>query len=351
MALAALALAAGTYALVENPVRRSSRLQNSPGRALAVGITTSAILCLLGAGWRSISTAAAEGPAQHQLTTARRDRTSLYETDCIVRLFGTSPAQASCLLGEPGGSRRIVLMGDSHAAHWVPALEKFALANNLALDPQIKTECPFPDVTAYVHPALARPYGECVKWRQAVLARVEQHPPALVIASSSYAYGPYGVTDDQWRDGMQRVLGRLRMHEIPVVVLRDVPRPGFAVPGCLARAAWRNGLHEEACAFEPYTPALERIAAIDRQEVQSAGGHFLDLGRRICLTVPCAAREGAIVKFYDSNHLTASYAQQLLPDLARALQPLLAATTLHGSDGPVTARDPGRGEVLGAHIP
>jgi hypothetical protein len=78
-----------------------------------------------------------------------------------------------------------------------------------------------------------------------------------------------------------------------------------------------------ACHFSPYSPEALRTAAIDQRESLAAGGHFVDLGERICPFTPCAPTEGNIVKYYDSNHLTATYAQLLLPDLADALQPIM----------------------------
>ena len=64
------------------------------------------------------------------------------------------------------GRRTLVLVGDSHAAQWFPALERLAEREHFRLVSWTKSGCPF---TLGVHiylPALGRDYTECLEWQQ-----------------------------------------------------------------------------------------------------------------------------------------------------------------------------------------
>ena len=61
------------------------------------------------------------------------DALSLVETDDPVaadlgdcEYFGLPDPMPLCPLGDPDGDKTMVLVGDSHMRHWIPALDKIA---------------------------------------------------------------------------------------------------------------------------------------------------------------------------------------------------------------------------------
>ncbi|WP_281032988.1 SGNH hydrolase domain-containing protein, partial [Mesorhizobium sp. M6A.T.Ce.TU.016.01.1.1] len=54
-----------------------------------------------------------------------------------------STQAVGCQLGDPQGTRTIVVAGDSHAAQWIPAIDKIARDRKWKLVTFTKAACPF----------------------------------------------------------------------------------------------------------------------------------------------------------------------------------------------------------------
>ena len=62
-------------------------------------------------------------PILAQLAIARDDKAGVSPPSCA----GSSwTARDACVSGDPHGTRTIMLLGDSHAAHWRPAVDQVA---------------------------------------------------------------------------------------------------------------------------------------------------------------------------------------------------------------------------------
>jgi hypothetical protein len=105
----------------------------------------------------------------------------LLEVSCI------EVEQNNCLLGDPAATRSIVLVGDSHAAHWIPALDPVAKDLHLRLSVRGRADCPI------AVPVLNLLSGErdpaCETFRMETLGLIDSIQPAAVIVASSTGYG------------------------------------------------------------------------------------------------------------------------------------------------------------------
>ena len=135
-------------------------------------------------------------------------------------------------------------MGDSHAEHWLPAMDRIGKERHWKVYAMVKPACPVADVPQLVNQRLKRYYTECAEWRRAKLEKIRELRPSFVVLSSYDHYLPadgeaaaWNVTPEQWRDGLRRTYSVLASAGIKTIAMRDVPAVGFDAPGCLSRRA------------------------------------------------------------------------------------------------------------------
>jgi len=265
------------------------------------------------------------GPLTPSPASARNDLPVIYADGC--HLTKPQTTHGDCAFGDASSSTDVVLVGDSHAAQWFPALETLAETHHWRLLVRTKSGCPAPDVTIYDR-ALNRAYDECDTWRASVLAEIAQTHPALVVAAGtrtdSLVDRATGSRIDpskaaaEWQSGWSRTLAALVKDGVRVAVLRDTPWPGRDVPSCVQQ-------HRAS----PATCDLSRSAldspAYDIGITKGvAGAHGIDLTTVICDPTRCPVTRGKYLVYRDTSHLTATFARALAPYLGAQLVPLVA---------------------------
>ena len=301
--------------------------------ALTMGNASGTALWSAGAGEASASA------AQARFTQARDDNPVLYADGCHLDYeHVTSP---ECVFGDPRSATTVVLFGDSHAAHWFPALERIASEERWRLVSLTKSGCPSVDV-AIRDLRIGRRYVECETWRHNSLARIQMLRPSLVVLTNAHDYvepsaaDPFDPTADplntgaelaiartsaDWLAGLQRTLRTLGGFGLQTVVLRDSPWPRFDVPTCLARQAWRPWLYPDGCRFARGLGIRQDIVqAEDRAVSASRNVSIVDLSSAICRQETCDTTRGDVVMYRDHHHLTARFSTTLAPVLAVQLK-------------------------------
>ncbi len=310
--LVSLLLAYVTHVLIENPVRFNKPLAARPG--LSIGLAASVTLISVGlcGSLYFIGKRLARSPQQVAYTRATDDLPIVDRNGCSV---GYSPTEnPPCVFGDTGAATTVVLLGDSHAGQWFPALDRIAVKNHWKLISWTKSACPVASLDHVFDRNLGRDYAECKTWRSAVIRRVEAlHPSAVVVSNFSAYYRMTGhVTEREWQSGLRLTLSEFDAAHIPVVLVRDPPAPFFDAPVCLARAAWQGRPPE--CGF---TPDRSLRASIDHSE--SAAHESLPLARTvdvsatICPGASCQPQQEHTLLYRDRHHLTATYAASLAP--------------------------------------
>ena len=228
-----------------------------------------------------------------------------------------------CVYGDPDGARTVALVGDSHAAHWFPALQPIAEKHGWQLRPYIKLSCRFLDMSLYSY-WYKRMYTECDRWRELVVDRLEELKPDLVIVAFVGDRETSNATDpDPAHQGeaMAHLLGRIPGEQVIVV---DTPGSVYNVPACLSRNVGDVRPCETArkTAFGVNPGEVERIAA------EATGATLVDFSDRICPWDPCPVVLDGMIVYRDSHHLTATFAstfsaalEAALPDIDRRARP------------------------------
>jgi len=311
--------AEASWRWVEQPLRRPvhSRAQAWPVAAVALMLTISV------AGTLSLRIGAVVGaeltPQQRLFSAARQDIPAVYGLGCHLRFRDTEVK--TCIAGDPQAARSLLLFGDSHAAHWYPALDQLGRTQGWRIVSITKSACPWVDTPVDVEQGgFRRPYRECRDWHRDALVAIAGMRPDLVLLSSG---SRYRVAPTAWQAGAQRTLMAVTAAGASAVVLHDTPWPGFNVPTCLMRADHRGANAASACAFGR-DAALERgrpIADAERRAARLVPGVALaDPTLWLCPGDQCPVVADGIVRYSDHSHLSATHARSLAPALAAVVE-------------------------------
>jgi hypothetical protein len=215
-------------------------------------------------------------------------------------------------VGDPSGTTRIAIYGDSHAGQWIPALDSYAKEHHWRLSGIAKSGCPSVHVDTT---ADATFNADCRKWRKSSEANFRLKPPALVIITN---YSHYGSTPTEWRDGLKAAITAIQPSaSTRVLVLADTPLFPHRVPRCLENHPKNMG----ACEVARSIGIRGGHDQLESDVAKSAGATFVSMNPWVCPYQLCAVIVGHLLLWRDSNHLTVTYSRQM----AEALGALLPA--------------------------
>ena len=192
LALAGVAIlvAAVSTEIIEQPFRRASFLAARSRGTVQLGLATSFVVglsALFVSGAIDIPTPWVQrDPVVVELAGVRDDLPASYADGCHINDYQvTKPAD--CVYGDAQGTRTAVLFGDSHAAQWLPALDRYARERGWRLEYHTKAACS-PVLLPLWERSLRREYDECFEWRDAVLRRIAKGDTSVVFVGSSRDY-------------------------------------------------------------------------------------------------------------------------------------------------------------------
>lgn len=243
--------------------------------------------------------------------------------------FQERPVQFSaCPNGAVGGyGKRLLMVGDSHAAATVGALDLIGDQRNWRIDVAARAACHWN----------ARPLGRdiadnrpaCAEWNRQLeyyLRAPEQRDLDAIIVTHSArkktqplgGETPYESTVD----GLVEAWGHRPSTRIPVIALVDNPmfEPDGAAYlrttlGCIQRHSPEAA--GQVCG-RPRTDVLVQDPHRDAV-LRDPNAHLVDLTHLFCGDEVCPAVIGNVIVYRDGNHITARYARTLAPYLGQEL--------------------------------
>ena len=249
----------------------------------------------------------------------RRIQNPAYAGDCNVSRAATETAL--CVMGDPNADSVAVMLGDSHGAMWIPALDVIGKERGWAVVQLTKPGCQVPDFRRY-SPTMKREYTECDEFRAWALDQIDAIQPDLVLIASSSRDVKQSVDgkpsgDDMpqvWADGMASVISRVEQASDRVVLIGEMPYPEGSGIDCLT--AHTNDV--QAC-NTPVEDALEPATAeAERQVASQMDAAYVDVVPWFCTAKTCPAVIGGLTVHRDDHHVAENYAVWLSNVLGRA---------------------------------
>lgn len=309
-----LGLALVTFRLVEDPVRRGRWFPLPTRVSIVAGLVTTIATAAVGGAMIVAASVELEKPAQQAYIAAAQDRPGRITGRCHRRFLETD--QPLCRFGAKAGMRTVVLFGDSHGQHWLPAFEEIARRQGWTLHSWTKSACPSFDVVTF-QKNLGRRYRECERWRSNVMETIRGMTPDLVIMANADSYlrddGMSRVPLEEWLDGMKKTLSRLDELGVSSIVVGDTPWPGFDIPQCLSRAAWLGDKEPNIeCQFsgkgQEQEGVDEELADVTLAYKNAA---FIPGRDLVCSTQKCPSVVDGVVAFHDHSHMTVRFSRKL----------------------------------------
>ena len=368
--VAALGLAAASYHVVEQPFRRAGRLRFP---RLPVLLYPVSLALVLGGGWgaNAWATAAADDGYHPAITLAGESSdpsgtpssgapspsAAPVEPDHTLDLLRASVTAAEknqpipstlhpkledlasdkedvgdcdylagsrklCLRGDPDGDKTLVLLGDSHARHWIPAFDTIARRAHYKAYYLVMPQC----VASLVTPDVVHgtdPFTDCPAFHTWAVAQVKRLHPDLLVISSRPVTG--GVHDSRGRhtdsatvskaayDGYVGLLHAVTPSAGRTVWIRDVPALPEDPGTCLST---HHAL--KSCLFPP-DAGQQAGADLEMKAAKAAGAATLDMDDRFCWKGECPTVVGSTVTHRDVQHMTTAYAASLAQPLGTRL--------------------------------
>ncbi|GAB6984743.1 acyltransferase family protein [Nocardioides pyridinolyticus] len=227
-----------------------------------------------------------------------------------------------CVAGDPDGDRTLVVVGNSHGRHWIPAFDEIAEAAGWRAYYLVKSQCTAARVDLLL-PGDDAPWAECQEFNAWAEDQIRRLEPDLVVVSTSAAPG-VRVDGEVYRDadrvatemghGFRRLFDDLAPLTDRLVLLADVPRRDNVPHQCLSRSdatlrSCLSGVEARAIA----------VNAEGAQAAREAGVRVVPTRQWFCLDGQCPAVIGEYVPMRDAGHVTTSYARALAGPLGRAL--------------------------------
>lgn len=324
-----LVLAAVSYHVVEKPIRTHAGLLKRPGIAIAAALALMILGNALALRWHNAARRYMASAEMQRFEKARVDGPAIYFQGCDEWYF--SDRVKLCTYGADDAAHTAMAIGDSVALQWFPAYAKLFVKPGWRLIVATKSSCPMVDEPFY-YARIGREFSECDRWRDALLTQIATLRPDVVILGSTYTSA---FSREQWTSGTSRVLDRLAPASGQVFIMRSTPVLAFNGPSCLEpRSALYKALSPHAACTSPAHNAdsdnVFRWLGFAAQRF--ANVKMLDMTAAICPDGICHAERDGLIVFRDTQHLTATYAATLAPQLIRQLQPDAmpgAAVTMH----------------------
>ncbi|MFC4762358.1 acyltransferase family protein [Dyella koreensis] len=324
--LVSLVLAIASYVVIEAPIRHQSGWLTHRRAAL---IGAAAIMVAANVGsihWFNQASDQMVSPATQRFTRAHMDAPIIYSQGCDD--WYQSSRVNICAFGPEDARHTAVLMGDSIAGQWFPAVASAFHRPDWRLLVLTKSACPMVDVS-FFYGRIGREYTECAAWRAASLSQVAAIKPDVVLLGSAASNG---FTESQWIEGSSRVLNVVSPVSGHIYVLRGTPSLPFDGPDCLAenqgRPKWLSALR--TCSA-PLSNAHADMVFHWLQRATSRYGNAtaMDLNDLVCPDGVCRAELQGKIVFRDSQHMTASFSESL----GKAVEQRLAMDQLSSGQG------------------
>ena len=244
--------------------------------------------------------------------------TDLADGDCYAS-EGQQTADV-CSYGDLEADQTIALIGDSHAAMWLPALDIIGEDHGFRVVLFAKMSCgPY----TVVQDGLDHSQEDCDAFRDFTRDEVEKLQPDAVIFG---ARGELNMTDregqtvdEQWHGGVTDAIEVFSEFTDRVISLGDVPaRPDAEPQDCVDAP----GSDQSDCVVTGESIELHSND-ITREAAEAAGAAYITTAEFVCAEDGCPLFAGDTPLYEDDSHLNRLWVEHLAPAFGRELVAML----------------------------
>ena len=215
-----------------------------------------------------------------------------------------------CVIAGSGGERTIAVVGDSHAAQWVPALRKVIEGTDWRVVVYLRQKCPF---TVGAFNAEWAGGLKCQDANRDVVERLKKERPEVVL-TSGLIRGDAVAQDGEkvpGTKGFANVFRELSGGGTTVLAFVDSPNPPGDMPECVSE----NLDDPSACDFKRSDAKLDQgtNAAMREAAREVSDVELVETADAFCVKDVCPAVAGSRLVYRDTNHVSPAYAETLEP--------------------------------------
>jgi peptidoglycan/LPS O-acetylase OafA/YrhL len=252
-----------------------------------------------------------EAPVTPMPVQARNDKAKVYDDGC--HQSQESSEVIECRYGVEGDATyTVALVGGSHSAHWLDALEIIAEQENLEILSYTKSACRFSAQTGDDDLS-----DSCYEWSDNLLEILLDNEPDIVFTTADVGSSP---ENESVPEGFIKMWDKLNERDIDVFAIRDNPWMGFDVPACVEE---NEEVPLEECS-RPTADLLPEESAWEKLESPPENVYYADLSDYFCEEDVCNPIIGNVLVYRDSHHITGTFSKSLAPvlqvELMKALE-------------------------------
>ena len=210
-----------------------------------------------------------------------------------------------CEGGDPNGTAKIVLAGDSHVGQWWPAVNEAAIRHRWKLYIVGKNGCALADVEITMG-STADGWPDCSDWQRRATATIfGLHADLIIYGNNAQGYEEKvslrGNFSTAWSAGVSATLKDLTA-DSAVLYLGQSPILKADPAACLSE----NIRRVENCST-PLNQAVDStLRDLDPSLARQSGALFFDLSSMLC-TQSCPMMDHNIVMYRDVGHVSRTY--------------------------------------------
>ncbi len=250
---------------------------------------------------------------------AQRDKASAYNELCFATYNSSTPRL--CKYGNPYSNKTVVIVGDSHAIHWLPALKVISQKDNWHLIAITKTSCSYG--SAPILNKWKQVDSSCSDWNRnikPILSKI--NPDVLIFSQINNFTAANSLNSVHSARILASSLATEWEHHIKsgkqVFAIKDTPYLNKDVPLCLSRK--NSSINACSRSRKESIDLVNKPDPLVLAAQQVSGVQLVDLTDFICETDICPAVKNGMIIWRDRNHMTATFARSLALHLKESLE-------------------------------
>lgn len=235
-----------------------------------------------------------------------------YSIGCHVS--GDDPKPQTCIFNKEGKNGTIYLVGGSHAAHWLPALQTLITDLDLKIYTSTKSSCTF----ANPKDSFINEIGfneSCKKWNETIIKEIIETAPDLVVAIGTRTLVKGEKVEEIIPNAYISNFKILKENNIQVLAIRDTPNMGIHIPACIHKFNY-----QESDCQQQRNKHLDDLAFMKYKNQVSDWLYIADPMKYFCSTTTCNSVKDNIMIYRDAHHLTVEYSKLLGPWMREQLE-------------------------------